>query len=218
MTEAEWLSSEDPAKMFDFLRPQGDQFSIAGQRAVVVSERKLRLMGAAVWHAVKGDDPTATRSDGDVLVYDTACRVADGLDQHENLLRITHAMFVLTHAPLDAASELLRQRRHRKKKVADIVRCCCNPWAPRLVPHWLTPQVKGLAFVAYEDRRRNMGVARLDPRWPELYVTLDPDGLAVLHDALLDAGCESTGVYSHLRSPAPHYKGCWVLDLLFGRE
>jgi hypothetical protein len=47
--------------------------------------------------------------------------------------------------------------------------------------------------------------------------TLDPDRLAVLADALEDAGCDNADILSHLRGPGPHVRGCWVVDLLLGK-
>lgn len=47
---------------------------------------------------------------------------------------------------------------------------------------------------------------------------LDPAHLAVLADALEDAGCSDATILSHLRSASPHYRGCWVIDLLLGKE
>jgi hypothetical protein len=48
--------------------------------------------------------------------------------------------------------------------------------------------------------------------------TLDPDRLAILADALEDAGCDNTDILSHLRGQGPHVRGCWVVDLLLGKE
>ena len=47
---------------------------------------------------------------------------------------------------------------------------------------------------------------------------LDPDRLAVLADALEEAGCDNADLLSHLRGPGPHVRGCWALDLLLGKE
>jgi hypothetical protein len=44
------------------------------------------------------------------------------------------------------------------------------------------------------------------------------DRLPVLADALEDAGCDSAEMLSHLRGPRPHVRGCWVVDLLLGKE
>ena len=47
--------------------------------------------------------------------------------------------------------------------------------------------------------------------------TLDPARLAVLADALEDAGCTDAGLLGHLRGPGPHVRGCWAVDLLIGK-
>lgn len=42
---------------------------------------------------------------------------------------------------------------------------------------------------------------------------LDPLRLAVLADALEEAGCTSEDILAHLRGQGPHVSGCWVLQL-----
>jgi hypothetical protein len=44
------------------------------------------------------------------------------------------------------------------------------------------------------------------------------DRLPILHDALLDAGCDDEAILSHCRSEGPHVRGCWVIDLILGKE
>jgi hypothetical protein len=44
------------------------------------------------------------------------------------------------------------------------------------------------------------------------------DRLPILADALEEAGCTDAGLLGHLRGPGPHVRGCFVLDLLTGRE
>ena len=61
-----------------------------------------------------------------------------------------------------------------------------------------------LAPAAYDDRTLPAG-------------TLDPDRLAVLADALEEAGCDNDDLLSHVRGPGPHVRGCWVVDLLLGK-
>jgi hypothetical protein len=48
--------------------------------------------------------------------------------------------------------------------------------------------------------------------------TLDPDHLAILADALEDAGADNVDLLAHLRGPGPHVRGCWCVDLLLGKE
>jgi hypothetical protein len=47
---------------------------------------------------------------------------------------------------------------------------------------------------------------------------LDAARLAILADALEDAGCTRAEVVEHLRGPGPHVRGCWVVDLILGKE
>jgi hypothetical protein len=44
------------------------------------------------------------------------------------------------------------------------------------------------------------------------------DDLPILADALEDAGCTDQSILEHLRSPGPHVRGCWVVDLLTERK
>jgi hypothetical protein len=44
------------------------------------------------------------------------------------------------------------------------------------------------------------------------------DRLPVLADALEDAGCDNADILSHCRGPGPHVRGCWVVDLLLGKQ
>jgi len=41
--------------------------------------------------------------------------------------------------------------------------------------------------------------------------------LAVLADALEDAGCSDSAILEHLRGPGPHVRGCWCVDALLGK-
>jgi hypothetical protein len=44
------------------------------------------------------------------------------------------------------------------------------------------------------------------------------DLLPFLADALEEAGCTDAAILSHLRGPGPHFRGCWVVDLVLGKE
>jgi hypothetical protein len=47
---------------------------------------------------------------------------------------------------------------------------------------------------------------------------LSPAHLAILADALEEAGCTNQAVLAHLRGPGPHVLGCWVVGALAGRS
>src|SRR5262249_8262792 len=73
-----------------------------------------------------------------------------------------------------------------------------NPFRPAaLAPPWGPPPVAPLPQTAYEERTLPAG-------------PLDPDRLAVLADALEEAGCDNPDILSHLRGPGPHVRGCWA--------
>jgi hypothetical protein len=40
----------------------------------------------------------------------------------------------------------------------------------------------------------------------------------VLGDALEEAGCADGVILGHCRGAGPHARGCWLLDLLLGKE
>jgi len=74
--------------------------------------------------------------------------------------------------------------------------------APALA--WNGGTVRRVAEGVYEGRQLPAG-------------TLDTARLAVLADALEDAGCDNADLPNHLREPGPHVRGCWALDLVLGK-
>jgi hypothetical protein len=44
------------------------------------------------------------------------------------------------------------------------------------------------------------------------------DRMPILADALEDAGCDAADLLRHCREPGEHVRGCWVIDLLLGKE
>jgi hypothetical protein len=51
-----------------------------------------------------------------------------------------------------------------------------------------------------------------------IYKAEEFDELPCLADALEKAGCEYADMVNHCREPGLHVRGCWVLDLLLGKE
>jgi hypothetical protein len=62
-----------------------------------------------------------------------------------------------------------------------------------------------LAQAAYENRQLPPGL-------------LDNARLAVLADALEEAGCQDPVILGHLRSGGEHVRGCFVVDALLGKR
>lgn len=68
----------------------------------------------------------------------------------------------------------------------------------QLDARWLTPTVLALAEAIYEDRAF--------------------DRMPVLADALEEAGCDNADILAHCRVDGVHVRGCWVVDLVLGKE
>ncbi|MBP3956904.1 hypothetical protein J8F10_16655 [Gemmata sp. G18] len=52
----------------------------------------------------------------------------------------------------------------------------------------------------------------------QMYESRNFSAMPILADALQDAGCDSADVLEHCRSPGPHVRGCWVVDLILVKQ
>jgi hypothetical protein len=226
MTEREWMDCNDPDPMFYWLR-DGD----AG------SDRKLRLFAVACCRSI-WEQMTDQRSRSAVEVAE---RYADGLaslQEEESAAEAAHsAAFergtwfesnsqVACRAAFDAVVRPIRDNGEPcacvldagfaavhltdpsdKSRYCELLRDILgNPFLPiTLDPARQTSTVVALAHAAYENRTMPAG-------------TLEPARLAVLADALEDAGCTDAEILDHLRGPGPHVRGCWVVDLLLDKK
>jgi len=208
MTEAEWQASEDPTAMLRWVTcagPSGDSGLDLKRWSDRPSDRKLRLFAAACcrqfWHLL-----TDHRSRHAVEVAE---RFADGQANREELTAAWTAAWAAASAAAWAAASAAA-RTKQAHLLRDIVG---NPFRP--IPslfsrqqlnasghHWTATY---LAQAAYDERDDSTG-------------HLDPVRLAILADALEEAGCDNVDILAHLRSPGPHARGCWAIDLLTGRE
>jgi hypothetical protein len=74
-----------------------------------------------------------------------------------------------------------------------------NPFRPvKFAPAWRTITAVALANLMYGSR--------------------DFSPMPILADALHDAGCDNAAILDHCRGPGPHVRGCWVVDLVLGKE
>jgi hypothetical protein len=87
---------------------------------------------------------------------------------------------------------------------ADLVRCIFgNPFyrplpVPAAVLAWHDRTVPRLARSIYEERAF--------------------ERLPILHDALLDAGCDDEALLGHCRAGGEHVRGCWAIDLILEKS
>jgi hypothetical protein len=52
----------------------------------------------------------------------------------------------------------------------------------------------------------------------QMYDSRDFSDMPVLGDALEEAGCTDADILGHCRSAGEHVRGCWIVDLLLGKE
>jgi hypothetical protein len=197
MTEAEWLACTNPRPMLEFLEGKA-------------SDRKLRLFACGccrgIWHLLtdgrtqRAVEVAERYADGEATGEDLAAAEAAAEDAAgaawEAAESAGDAWDAAWVAAADASAALLR----------DVFG---NPFRTAAVdPAWLAWRngtVARLAQAAYEHRHLPAG-------------TLDNGRLAVLADALEDAGCADADLLGHLRGPGLHIRGCFPVDLLLGRE
>jgi hypothetical protein len=235
VTEAKWLGANDPTPMLEFLRGTG--------RA---SDRKLRLFIVACYswtctfeHAdprrellrvfelwadglVSREAVVAAREGitSDDWEFDSATRLEDAYLAaraaiHDSALALAqHAAYGEAAEGRDVVAMENEWQEWGRAAVRQQVLCLHDlfgplPFRPVAVEDgwlsWNNGTVRRLAEAAYQDRLLPQGM-------------LDPDRLAVLGDALEEAGCGEVALLDHLRGPGPHVRGCWAVDLLSGRE
>jgi hypothetical protein len=202
MTEATWLACGDPRKMLSYLHD-------------CASERKLRLFVCACCRRVWDWLP-----DGGRWAVEVAEQYADGEATADELARANHwatnglpgegpspvphwrAAWVADPDAAEAARRMTTGKSKEPLAQADLLRDLVgNPFRPVAIdPAWLAwndGTVRKLARAIY-DRHRFADVP-------------------VLADALEDAGC-TRDILRHCRQPGEHARGCWVVDLLLGKE
>jgi hypothetical protein len=220
MTEAEWQAANDGLRMIGLVRP-------------TASERKRRLFSCAccrrVWNELT--DERSTRAvlmaeeyaDGLIddnlleLAANPACEAWDATGSRDGLendrpLPLSAAAYNVAlpmgwwgGAPafqppesivLEAAADQVHEGRAQCDLLRDIFG---NPFRPvAFDPSWRTSTVVAIAKGMYDSR--------------------DFAPMPLLADALQDAGCEHADILDHCRGPGPHVNGCWVVDLVLGKE
>ena len=94
------------------------------------------------------------------------------------------------------AADYERQARAHCDLLSDIIG---DPFRPVVFcPEWSTETALALARQMCESR--------------------DFSVMPILADALQDAGCDDAEILDHCRGPGTHVRGCWVVDLVLGKE
>jgi mannitol/fructose-specific phosphotransferase system IIA component (Ntr-type) len=237
MTRQQWLTCTNPREMMLVLESCGR-----------LTERKARLLGVAVCRCIWDllDDPRSWQAvevaerfadglasvqeleaahaatearfrEAPALYWATEVRAAASRVSGETIREViaiargtdARAMAMAFHGDLN--SEVFDAERAAQ---GDLLRDIFGfgPFrSPCIDPRWRTPLVRLLARAAYDER------IALDPSRPG-WLTLDPDRLLVLSDALEEAGCTDAQILGHLRGTGPHVRGCWCVDSLLDVE
>jgi hypothetical protein len=206
MTEAEWLASENAGDLLQFLR------YFAGGPPLEKRARKYRLFACACVRRTPGLLADEVSRNTVALVE----RLADHQTIAEALAEaraagVTVVRKMLLRSPRMAATDVYYSLCRSDAPPASLLRCIFgNPFRPSPPPPpgvlaWSDGTVRRLAEAIYEERRMPEG-------------TLDPARLAILADALLDAGCDNDDLIQHCRSDGPHVRGCWAVDLILGKS
>jgi hypothetical protein len=218
VTEAEWLDGDEPMRMIDFL-------------AWRTSKRKLRLFACAccrrIWDLLTDeasrDAVEIAERHADGRATDWELNAAWRSIEQMGLLGASEAAQLACQFEAQTAAEAAvawaavpcygtnRDDLAENRILAGLARCVFgNPFRrlPTLDPLWLSWQdgtIANLAQALYEERELPQG-------------TLDATRLSILADALEEAGCADEAILDHLRQPGLHVRGCWVVDLVTGRE
>jgi hypothetical protein len=221
MTEQGWLGCIELEPMLTFLQDKG-------------SERKRRLFAVAccrrIWHRLKDKrsrtavtvaeryaDGLATDEDRKTALAeseraymdageDDAAEGAASFAAHANEEPEIPGSDFAEQAASEAAFASSHHQRSAAAQMALLRDIFGNPYRAAISVHpWVTPTAHLIAQAAYDLRKLPAG-------------HLEPDRLAVLSDALEEAGCADAAILDHLRSPGPHVRGCWSLDLILGKR
>ena len=242
MTEAEWLTCNDPQTMLDSL-------------GLWQHSRKVRLMFVA--HCYRAGEWLPEKCKPVVQVAE---RYADGqatrvelegaeelarnlLEWHEGQMIGVEENWCLGEPVIENGVAYVEvNEQYQEESQAAHLRYAASYFAlnASLRAEWLN-DLSGWGFVPDErpadahNIRCLFGnpfrpVPALNPDWlswnggtvPRLATAIYDEPafgrLPVLADALEDAGCTDADILEHCRGPGPHVRGCWVVDLLLGRE
>jgi hypothetical protein len=207
VTEQEWLTSEHPLQLLAY----------AGAR---LESRKALLVTAACFRrhweclpkvcrdwarlAEAAAEGMASRKDLDDAfeALEEALNEIGPPGEFVALLDMAWGMWTAEWPYLDEGEQdpaWLAERSAQACLVRDVFG---NPFRPVPVAStwlaWNEGTIRKLAQVIYEEGRFQ--------------------NLPILADALEEAGCDNLDVLAHCRAPGPHVPGCWVVDLLLGKE
>jgi hypothetical protein len=234
MTEAGWNSCTNPQVMLDWLRSQGNLsdrkarlFAVAccrrigalmpdeGLRSAVVTMERFAdaQANSADRKSARRDAQVAQHTGRGVLANRVAAAVF-ALGGREVRWATPEAIRLAAEAGAASRTEWLSaewraalqvERAAQSRLLDDLLPFRTAPADPRWFA-WSQNTPRRLAEAAYEERWLPEG-------------RLDGCRLAVLADALAEAGCDNEEMLLHLRQQGVvHVRGCWVVDAVRGKS
>jgi len=187
------------------------------ERWRIQDQRERTLTAAAVW--LTSQDEQAVRMTARETAESVAVlRVEECAGGRSVNVWVKEAGPVV-HYRREADGKVAKER--EREWEAQIQQACANAWwAER------SAQAELLRCIAGPPSR-SFDLSADWPRWEggvvvriaeSLYCERLSEDLPILADALEDAGCDNADILSHCRSSGPHVRGCWVIDLLLGKE
>ena len=151
-------------------------------------------------------------------------RFADGSANEDDRLRCVNALYeVFRHGSAPAGglgSWLATATVGRWRRDADMAQ----------LPTWVGARQGTVAYqppLLRDIFGNPVHPVTFDPAWRSdeavslartMYQSRDFSAMPILADALQDVGCNSEFVLDHCRADKAHVKGCWVVDLVLGKE
>ena len=217
MTENEWATCKDIQDMLYVF-----YYEYRGP-----IQRKLRLFTCACCRSMWPEFRDSRLSDA----LEVACRFADGLVEVRDLEAAMHALAI----PDDPAIAIDRITLAVSGCLHPDIKTSCamtayqiaNINGPRAAGaeahrqcHLIRDIYGPLPFrpVVVEPKRLSWNHRTVPAIALRIYEERAFHDLPILADALEDAGCTDADLLGHCRGPGPHVRGCWVVDLLLGRE
>jgi hypothetical protein len=223
MTEAEWLTSSDPLKALVFLRERLDPrtlrhpFRRFGDRRL---RRKVLLFAgqvASLNYMKRDERPDDSEWLSEWLyIQDNVDRWSEDQLRYEDLSGEAHIFFFLFEHRISRSLEVWRSPWTVAARVVrtflDRANTRSGGWACALLRDIFGNPFRPVAFSVAWRTETAVSLAR------QMYDSYDFSGLPVLADALQSAGCDSSDILGHCRSPGPHVRGCQVVDLVTARQ
>jgi hypothetical protein len=217
MTEQEWLACGDHSAMLTFLKSHG-----------VDGFRKYRLLLVAYCCTflpeLLGDERTRR-------IVETAEAYSDGAVGKDEMARAKRlALKAVEGQPrLDLAVRGVTHGLPMREAVA-FPYFCLRPWQTSNYNRPTPAQQARLGQLIRDIFGNPFQPVAIDPSWlawndgsiPKLaqgiYDERAFDRLPILADALEEAGCHDPDILAHCRQPREHVRGCWVVDLILGKQ